>query len=60
MDPWHRRSSSRVERLQLFIDPGACICEPACPVNAIFDEKDVPAKWAAYTEANAAYFKKPR
>lgn len=35
---------------QLFIDANECICcgmcEPVCPVNAIFDESVLPAKWA--------------
>jgi ferredoxin len=33
----------------LFIDPEECIdcgaCEPACPVEAIFEEDAVPDKW---------------
>jgi len=28
-------------------------CEPECPVEAIFDEDEVPEKWAEYTELNA-------
>ena len=46
----------------LYIDPEVCIdcgaCEPACPVEAIFEEAAVPDKWKHYTEKNAAYFKK--
>ncbi|ANM31897.1 ferredoxin [Acidobacteria bacterium Mor1] len=45
----------------LFIDPAECIdcgaCEPACPVEAIFEEDAVPEKWADYTEKNADYYK---
>ncbi|HEY7221425.1 MAG TPA: ferredoxin family protein [Candidatus Binatia bacterium] len=45
----------------LFIDPEECIdcggCVPACPVNAIFPESDVPEKWREYTQINADYFK---
>jgi NAD-dependent dihydropyrimidine dehydrogenase PreA subunit len=47
---------------QLFIDPDECIdcsaCEPACPVNAIYFEDDVPADQQKYIALNAAYFKK--
>ncbi len=46
----------------LNIDPAECIdcgaCEPACPVEAIFEEDAVPDQWKSYTERNAAYFKK--
>jgi len=46
----------------LYIDPAECIdcgaCEPACPVQAIFEEDAVPEKWHSYTEKNAAYFAK--
>ncbi|MBA2665367.1 MAG: ferredoxin family protein [Bradymonadaceae bacterium] len=48
--------------IQLFIDPDICIdcgaCEPECPVEAIFEEDDVPQKWVEFTEKNAAYFQK--
>ena len=46
----------------LYIDPAECIdcgaCEPACPVEAIFEEAAVPDKWKHFTEKNAAYYKK--
>jgi ferredoxin len=46
----------------LFIDPDECIdcsaCEPACPVNAIYFEDDVPAEQQKYIAINAEYFKK--
>ena len=40
----------------LVIDPIECIdcnaCVPECPVEAIFLDEDVPAKWAEYIELN--------
>lgn len=46
----------------LYIDPDECIdcgaCVPACPVEAIFEESEVPEKWTDYTQKNADYFKK--
>jgi ferredoxin len=39
------------------IDPEECIdcgaCIPECPVEAIFEEDDVPDKWSEYIELNA-------
>lgn len=41
----------------LVIHPDECIhcgaCEPECPVEAIFDEDEIPEKWSEYTELNA-------
>ena len=46
----------------LFIDPAECIdcgaCEPACPVEAIFEEDAVPDKWKEYTGKNATFYEK--
>jgi ferredoxin len=45
---------------QLFIDPEECIdcgaCEPACPVQAIFPEEEVPEKWNSFIPLNYKYF----
>ncbi len=45
---------------QLYINPDECIdcgvCEPECPVEAIFEESEVPDKWQEYIEKNAAYY----
>ncbi len=42
---------------QLYIDPVDCIdcgaCIPECPVEAIFQEGDVPAKWHGAVRLNA-------
>ncbi|HEX7082888.1 MAG TPA: ferredoxin family protein [Gaiellaceae bacterium] len=44
---------------QYFINPDECIdcgaCEPECPVEAIYPEDALPAKWEAFTAINAAY-----
>lgn len=41
----------------LAIDPDECIdcalCEPECPVNAIYAEDDLPEKFHKYVELNA-------
>ena len=41
----------------VFINPDECIdcglCEPECPVNAIFVDSDVPPDWKRYVEMNA-------
>lgn len=51
---------ARLAGIQLYIDPDICIdcgaCEPECPVDAIFEEDDVPAKWRDYIPKNAAFF----
>jgi ferredoxin len=43
----------------LVIDPEECIdcgaCEPECPVEAIFPEDALPAKWIEFTRINAVY-----
>ncbi|HEY8426203.1 MAG TPA: ferredoxin family protein [Limnochordales bacterium] len=46
---------------QLYIDPDECIdcgaCEPACPVEAIFPEDEVPEQWKSFIEKNADWYK---
>jgi ferredoxin len=43
----------------LYIQPDECVdcgaCEPVCPVEAIFSEDDVPARWKEFTAASAAF-----
>ncbi|HWD37844.1 MAG TPA: ferredoxin family protein [Fimbriimonas sp.] len=42
---------------QVFINPDECIdcglCEPECPVNAIFVDSDVPPNFKEFIELNA-------
>jgi NAD-dependent dihydropyrimidine dehydrogenase PreA subunit len=46
----------------LYIDPVECIdcgaCVPACPVEAIFAQDDVPQKWQGFIPKNAEYYQK--
>jgi NAD-dependent dihydropyrimidine dehydrogenase PreA subunit len=52
--------AAHAESDQLFIDPVECIdcgaCVPVCPVSAIYAADDLPEKWAAFAEKNAAHF----
>lgn len=45
---------------QFYIHPDECIdcgaCDPVCPVEAIFYEDNVPAKWHNFTAKNAEFF----
>ena len=47
----------------LYIHPDECVdcgaCEPACPVEAIYYEDDLPDQWKVYTEENARFFAEP-
>ncbi len=40
----------------LFIDPDDCIdcgvCQPECPVDAIYPDVDVPEEWARFVRMN--------
>jgi NAD-dependent dihydropyrimidine dehydrogenase PreA subunit len=42
----------------LIIHPDECIhcgaCEPECPVEAIFEDDDVPEQWAEFKELNSS------
>ena len=48
----------------LFIDPDECIdcglCEPECPVDAIFMEDEVPDQWKNFIQINADFYKTRR
>jgi len=43
----------------LVIHPDECIdcgaCEPECPTTAIFEEADLPERWAPYASVNAVF-----
>lgn len=61
-DPELNKTTGRAPRNagdlgMLIINPDECIhcgaCEPECPVDAIFEDDDVPAKWADYIQLNA-------
>ena len=55
-----REGYEDVNTKMLYIDPDECIdcaaCIPECPVEAIFEEDDLPEEWQKYTEINARYF----
>jgi len=42
---------------QLYVDPDDCIdcgaCVPECPVEAIYLDADVPARWTGFVALNA-------
>lgn len=46
---------------QLFINPEECIdcglCEPVCPVSAIYMDIDVPQRWSHFIDLNARFYK---
>jgi len=52
--------TTQVAGLQLYIDPEECIdcgaCAPVCPVQAIFNEDELPAGWEGYRAINAQFF----
>jgi ferredoxin len=53
---------ARFPGLQMFIDPDECICCGACvehcPVDAIYDEGDVPTEHRGDILRNAAFFRR--
>ena len=61
-DEWSDKGydESNLEGKMLYIDPEECIdcgaCEPECPVEAIFEESEVPDEWTSYIEKNYKYF----
>jgi len=61
-DEWDKAGFSKdnLAGKQLYIDPQECIdcgaCEPACPVQAIFPQDEVPEKWKKYIALNYTYY----
>lgn len=51
---------NNLEDKLLYIDPEECIdcgaCEPECPVEAIFEESEVPEEWNKYIKMNYEWF----
>ena len=49
-----------VDEDMLYINPDVCIdcsaCVPECPVEAIFEEDEVPDEWKGYIKKNYDYF----
>ena len=50
----------QLDRIQMFVNPGECIgcwaCVTVCPVNAIFEDMEIPEEWSQYIKANAQFF----
>jgi ferredoxin len=53
VDAFHEGANSLVINPDTCIDCGAC--EPECPTSAIFEEGDLPDKWAVYAGINAVF-----
>jgi NAD-dependent dihydropyrimidine dehydrogenase PreA subunit len=51
--------SDELDRM-VFINADECIdcgaCEAACPVNAIFQDTEVPEEWQEYVDLNQQWF----
>jgi ferredoxin len=58
------RDSAFDDAEQLYIDPDLCIrcgaCAKACPVQAIFDQSELPAPWRHYADINRDYFRQEK
>ena len=48
---------------KLYINPHECIdcgaCEPACPVEAIFADLELPYRWRDYETIDALWYRDP-
>ena len=55
-----KQAGKNMQNLQLYIDPNECIdcgaCEPECPVEAIFEENEIPKEWNKFIEKNRDHF----
>lgn len=49
---------------QLYIDSDECIhcgmCEPECPVDAIFADDELPDKWRHFIQINRNYYSRTK
>ncbi len=56
----HKDDDGHDSAEMLYIDPDECIdcgaCEPACPVEAIYPDDEVPEDQQKYIQINADYF----
>ncbi|MFQ6608349.1 MAG: ferredoxin family protein [Fidelibacterota bacterium] len=65
-DEWDEKGydEDNLEGKQLYIDPEECIdcgaCEPECPVEAIFEESEVPEEWDSFIDKNYTYYGQSR
>ena len=65
-DEWPDKGydENNLEGKMLYIDPEECIdcgaCEPECPVEAIYEESEVPEEWASYIDKNYEYYGRER
>ncbi|MGY8780064.1 MAG: 4Fe-4S dicluster domain-containing protein [Fidelibacterota bacterium] len=61
-EAWEEKGydENKLDDKMLYIDPEECIdcgaCEPECPVEAIFEESEVPEEWNKYIKINYDYF----
>ena len=61
-DDWEAKGydENNLDDKLLYIDPEECIdcgaCEPECPVEAIFEESEVPEEWSKFTKINYDWF----
>jgi len=61
-DEWDEKGwdENNLDDKLLYIDPEECIdcgaCEPECPVEAIFEESEVPEEWNKYIKINYDYY----
>ncbi len=59
----HGAQAPQLKNIQLYIDPEACIdcgaCLPECPVEAIYEDDELPDWDAHAAERNAAFFERP-
>ena len=55
-----KKNGKELDGLQLYIDPDECIdcgaCEPECPVEAIYEESQIPNEWSHFIKKNYDFF----